>query len=90
MTTKDKFSNVLTGALEELSETLVYRKTPGDQMEFFNEWEQIAGRGVQDCILQMIALKMARVKHNKSVEDSLLDIAGYAILALVVRRMKDE
>lgn len=84
---KPKFDRRLKDAISTLSATLASRgEGINDPFAVLNRWSELNKLTVRENCTSIIMLKIARIDNNISVEDSLLDIAGYAILAYALEK----
>lgn len=86
-------TNFIQGVAEELKLTLSGKNqdyAPGEEFSNFEEASVVAGIAPFDLIIAMIGIKVSRVRNlhvnalspnNESLRDSLLDLAGYSVIA---------
>lgn len=85
--------NRIQGSAELLAQTLVSKNAdyaPGDEFSNFEAAAEFAKTDVVTTLLTQIAIKYTRIDNltnkeelpeNESLADSLLDLAGYAVIA---------
>lgn len=85
----------LRAALRELETTLIRRQAAyGYPLTFIARYRDqleatfgLSFPGVQ-AVLPLVLLKLTRLQHNPHHEDSWLDLAGYALIALTLLRQE--
>lgn len=74
-------------AMDTLYKTLESRQQDDtNPFRVIEKMSEKTGLPVLDCITNLISLKLARVECGVSLEDSLVDIAGYAVLGLAYEK----
>lgn len=80
----------LKHALYNVEKTLESRQQPGaDPFAVLCAMAASRGTSVMDCIISLLYLKLARLDCGVSEQDSLIDLAGYAVLALAWIETRD-
>jgi hypothetical protein len=71
----------LVAALDHLKSIMSHRQSNStDCLECIRKWSEISGDTMQDCLKSIITMKLARIECCYEAYDSLIDIAGYAML----------
>lgn len=78
-------NRLIKGSIKKVSDTLIergsqYTKNDEACFQVFETVAYITGMSTSDVFYTMLAMKMARLGENINHTDSILDIAGYAIL----------
>jgi DnaJ-class molecular chaperone len=76
-------------ALKLLANVLIDKTAESGAFAVLERWSEMNKLTVRENCMNNIMLKIARIDNSKSVLDSLLDIAGYAILAYAYERTQN-